>query len=60
MFYREAGQFKTNYKADQAIFPILQDRVGLGLITPTLSVSTGPLGSESSATSSWRAGSSRR
>ena len=32
MFYREAGQFKTNYKADQAIFPILQDRIGLGLI----------------------------
>ena len=32
MFYREAGQFKTNYKADQAIFPILQDRIGLGVI----------------------------
>ena len=32
MFYREAGQFKTNYRADQAIFPILQDRVGLGVI----------------------------
>lgn len=32
MFYREAGQFKTNYKADQAIFPIFQDRLGLGLI----------------------------
>ena len=32
MFYREAGQFKTTYKADQAIFPILQDRIGLGLI----------------------------
>ena len=29
MFYREAGQFKTSYKADQALFPILQDRVGL-------------------------------
>tara|TARA_B100001540_G_scaffold307930_1_gene321871 strand:- start:202 stop:1278 length:1077 start_codon:yes stop_codon:yes gene_type:complete len=26
MFYREAGQFKTKYQADQAIFPILQDR----------------------------------
>ncbi len=26
MFYREAGQFKTSYSADQAIFPILQDR----------------------------------
>jgi branched-chain amino acid transport system permease protein len=27
MFYREAGQFKTSYAADQAIFPILQDRI---------------------------------
>jgi len=26
MLYREAGQFKTSYQADQAIFPILQDR----------------------------------
>ncbi len=26
MFYREAGQFKTSYSADQAIFPIRQDR----------------------------------
>ena len=25
MFYREAGQFKTSYPADQAIFPIKQD-----------------------------------
>jgi len=29
MLYRETGQFKTNYAADQAIFPILQDRVGI-------------------------------
>ena len=29
MFYREAGQFKTSYAADQAIFPILQDRIGM-------------------------------
>src|SRR6266571_6380047 len=26
MLYREAGQFKTSYAADQAIFPIAQDR----------------------------------
>jgi len=26
MLYREAGQFKTTYVADQQIFPILQDR----------------------------------
>ncbi len=27
MIYREAGQFKASYRADQAIFPIAQDRV---------------------------------
>lgn len=27
MLYRENGQFKTSYAADQQIFPILQDRV---------------------------------
>jgi branched-chain amino acid transport system permease protein len=26
MFYREAGQFKTTYSADQSVFPIRQDR----------------------------------
>jgi len=26
MIYREAGQFKTTYAADEAIFPIVQDR----------------------------------
>ena len=26
MIYREAGQFKTTYASDQAIFPIVQDR----------------------------------
>src|SRR5262250_575706 len=26
MLYREVGQFKTSYAADQAIFPIVQDR----------------------------------
>src|ERR1700736_6873682 len=30
MFYREVGQFKTSYAADEAIFPIRQDR-GLAL-----------------------------
>ena len=29
MFYREAGQFKTSYKADQAILPIFQDRIAM-------------------------------
>src|SRR5271166_542507 len=32
MFYREAGQYKTTYAADMAIFPIRQDRYGLVLI----------------------------
>ena len=32
MLYREAGQFKTSYAADQALLPILQDRVGLAII----------------------------
>lgn len=27
MFYREAGQFKTSYRADEATFPILQDKI---------------------------------
>src|SRR5262249_15325318 len=31
MIYREAGQFKTTYAADQAIFPIVQDRVAVAL-----------------------------
>jgi branched-chain amino acid transport system permease protein len=29
MFYRENGQFKTSYRADQQIFPIAQDRIAL-------------------------------
>jgi len=32
MFYREAGQFKTSYEADQALFPIRQDQIGIILI----------------------------
>ncbi|MEM8689754.1 MAG: branched-chain amino acid ABC transporter permease [Pseudomonadota bacterium] len=29
MLYRETGQFKTTYSADQAVFPILQDKIGI-------------------------------
>ncbi len=29
MLYREAGQFKTSYAADQQIFPIRQDRLAM-------------------------------
>ena len=32
MFYREAGQYKTTYAADMAVFPVLQDRIGIGVI----------------------------
>ena len=32
MFYREAGQFKATYAADQAIFPIAQDKIGIAII----------------------------
>lgn len=32
MLYRETGQFKTSYAADQQIFPIRQDRVGIALL----------------------------
>ena len=32
MLYRETGQFKTTYSADQAVFPIFQDKVGIILL----------------------------
>ena len=32
MLYREAGQFKASYKEDQRIFPILQDRIAIGIV----------------------------
>ncbi|PJI99346.1 amino acid/amide ABC transporter membrane protein 2 (HAAT family) [Acidovorax sp. 69] len=32
MLYRENGQFKTSYRADQQIFPIAQDRIAVGII----------------------------
>lgn len=35
MFYRETGQFKTSYAADQQIFPIRQDRIGIVLLLVT-------------------------
>jgi len=31
VIYREAGQFKTTYASDQAVFPVLQDRVVVGV-----------------------------
>jgi branched-chain amino acid transport system permease protein len=32
MIYRENGQFKTSYRADQQLFPILQDRVFIAIL----------------------------
>lgn len=32
MFYREVGQFKTSYSADQSAFPVTQDRIGIFII----------------------------
>jgi branched-chain amino acid transport system permease protein len=32
MLYRENGQFKSSYRADQQIFPILQDRIAIALL----------------------------
>ena len=32
MLYRENGQFKTSYRSDQQIFPILQDRLAIVLL----------------------------
>ncbi len=36
MFYREAGQYKTSYRADQAVFPIRQDLYGICAILAIL------------------------
>ena len=40
MIYREAGQFKTTYASDQAIFPIVQDKwlVGLAIIAAFVAI----------------------
>ena len=32
MFYREAGQYKTSYAADMAVFPLREDRLGMALV----------------------------
>ncbi|MFA6266648.1 MAG: branched-chain amino acid ABC transporter permease [Pseudolabrys sp.] len=46
MFYREAGQFKTSYVDDQAIFPIRQDRIGLAVILAIAFIGVPLFGSE--------------
>jgi branched-chain amino acid transport system permease protein len=32
MLYREAGQYKTNYAADVAVFPLREDRIGIAIV----------------------------
>jgi len=46
MLYRENGQFKTSYAADQQIFPILQDRIAIGLLLGVAFVAVPLLASE--------------
>jgi len=46
MFYRENGQFKTSYRADQQIFPILQDRIAIALLLAVAFVAVPMLASD--------------
>jgi len=46
MFYRENGQFKTSYVADQQIFPIVQDRLVILLLLAVAFVATPLLASD--------------
>ena len=43
MLYREAGQFKTTYAADQQVFPIRQDRIAVAVL---LAVAASTCGAE--------------
>ena len=66
MLYREAGQYKSTYSADMAVFPLKEDRIGIAVILaialvaiPFLgsdffiaSVSTGTSGCENSSSAS--------
>lgn len=44
MLYREAGQYKTSYQADMAVFPLKQDRIAI-LIIIAIAYSFGFFGS---------------
>ena len=46
MLYRENGQFKTSYRADSQVFPILQDRLAIGLLLAVAFVAVPLLASE--------------
>ncbi len=46
MIYREAGQFKSHYDADQAIFPLKQDRWFIAVVLVVLFVAVPTFGDE--------------
>ncbi|MBK9444703.1 MAG: branched-chain amino acid ABC transporter permease [Betaproteobacteria bacterium] len=46
MLYREAGQFKASYAADQQIFPIRQDRIGIMILLAIAFIAVPMLASE--------------
>ncbi len=46
MLYRENGQFKTSYRADQQIFPIAQDRIAIALLLAVAFVAVPMLASD--------------
>ncbi|MBD9394655.1 branched-chain amino acid ABC transporter permease [Acidovorax sp. ACV01] len=46
MLYRENGQFKTSYRADQQIFPIAQDRIMIALLLAVAFVAVPMLSSD--------------
>ena len=46
MFYRENGQFKTSYRSDQQVFPILQDRIFIAALLVLAAVAVPLLASE--------------
>jgi branched-chain amino acid transport system permease protein len=46
MLYRENGQFKSTYRADQQIFPILQDRIAIAVFLAAVFVLVPMLASE--------------
>ncbi len=46
MFYRENGQFKTSYRADQQIFPVRQDRIAVLVLLALAFVAVPLLASE--------------
>ena len=46
MFYRENGQFKSTYRSDLQIFPILQDRIAMGALLLVAAVAVPLLSSD--------------